>query len=133
MGKAAWPGPPSPHTPAGGDAAALPEDLAWTTALEDPFAGSLDVLELNTALSSLAAGEDLTPQTPDHHLGDLSQGSPTSSVAALGEDLTLCPEPLPQPWEEATAEPTLVGTAWAFEEGTCFSEGFLTEIQPWEV
>lgn len=96
--QAAWPAPP----PAGDDAA-LPEDLSWAAVLEDPFAGSLEDLELTTALGSLAAGEDLAPQ---------------SSVAALGE-------PLPQPWEEATVEPAL-GPAWAFEEG------FLAEIQPWE-
>lgn len=128
-GKAAGPGPPSPPR---GDAAALPEDPAWTAVLEDPFAGSLDDLELTTALRSLAADEDLTPQSPGQPLGSLSKGSPTSPMTFLGEDLSLCPEPLPQPWEEAATEPTL-GPAWAFEEGECFSEGFLAEIQPWEV
>ncbi|XP_053131890.1 forkhead box protein J1-B-like [Hemicordylus capensis] len=126
--RAPWTGPPSPLAPAGGGAATLPGALTWASVLEESLAGPAgtfdDDLELSTALGSLAAEEELTSQSQSQPLRALS----TSPMATLVEDLTL-----PQPWgEEAAAEPAL-GPSWPFEEGACFSESLLAEVQPWEV
>ncbi|XP_034987473.2 forkhead box protein J1-B-like [Zootoca vivipara] len=135
--KAAWSGARSPLASMGREGVALPGDLSWASVLEDTFVGSgssIEDLELTAALSSLAA-EEVVLASADQPASALSQEGPPPPVTALVEDLTLYAEPLGQPWgeEEAATEPPL-GPPWAFEEegGTCFVEGFLAEMQPWE-
>ncbi|XP_028561732.2 forkhead box protein J1-B-like [Podarcis muralis] len=135
--KAAWTGARSPLASVGREGVALPGDLSWASVLEDTFVGrggSIEDLELTAALSSLAA-EEVVLASSDQPVSPLSQEGPPHPVPALVEDLTLYAEPLGQPWgeEEAATEPPL-GPPWAFEEegGTCFVEGFLAEMQPWE-
>lgn len=126
--KAPWSILPLPLATAERETAALPGNLNWAFSLEDSFADTLsafDDLELNAALGSLAASEDFDSQIHSQPVGALSK--PSTPVL---NDLTLCSDPLPQLWEdeEAAAEPT-AGPAWAFEEGLCFSECFLAEVQ----
>nr|XP_003228701.2 PREDICTED: forkhead box protein J1.2 [Anolis carolinensis] len=103
-------GPPSPEVPA------LARDLGWGAVLEPTKeAGSLEDLELAAALDSLAEGED-------NHGQEEERG--------LAQALTLCPEVWGAEEEEERAAEQ--GSRWAFEVGACFSEGFLSGIQPWE-
>ncbi|XP_061456243.1 forkhead box protein J1-B-like [Rhineura floridana] len=134
--RAAWIATPLPSAPVGREMAALSGDLSWASVLEDTFGGpgsNFEDLELTAALGSLATEEAaLASQIHDQPISALSGEAPSCLATALTDELTLCPEPVAQPWEEGAAEPTL-GSTWAFEESTCFSEGFLAEIQPWEV
>uniref|UniRef100_A0A6J0V400 Fork-head domain-containing protein n=1 Tax=Pogona vitticeps TaxID=103695 RepID=A0A6J0V400_9SAUR len=123
-GRGAGSSPPS--LPALGPS--LAGDLGWTSALDngDPFSSPAqsdleEDLELTAALGSLARGEE--------EAGWLSpEGSPSSpgTTLAHAEELTL--GAAAGPWGEGPLSPP-----WALEEGACFAESFLAEIQHWGV
>ncbi|XP_074866868.1 forkhead box protein J1-B-like [Carettochelys insculpta] len=124
---------PAPLPPSGGCTAEAPGgDFAWADAVDDVLQGNgstFEELDINTVLSSLAAGAELAGQVDSRYLPPPTKWGATdhpSPGAAPWEDSPPFADALRHPWEEVKGE--ALGSLWGFD----FCDGFLGEPQPWD-